>query len=358
MPTLIRGDDAVPEARVHPAMRAVLLGFAGYKKLTTGPFAPLLSLPSPLRRNGFDIDVTVDAVEIVAEDVVSLTLVSPDGGDLPRWQPGAHLDVFLPSGRQRQYSLCGDPHDRRRYRIAVRLIRDGGGGSREIHEQLRAGDALRIRGPRNAFRMVDAPSYHFVAGGIGITPILPMVKAADAQGKSWRLIYTGRSRASMPFLDELAKLRGGDVQIRSDEELDRPTGPQLLTGVTAADAVYVCGPPPMLDAARAAFPTFINELHTERFTPPPILGGKPFHVELRRSHTTVEVGATESVLAAVRHVLPEVAYSCQQGFCGSCKAPVLDGRVEHRDNILLDQERAESMLICVSRCDGPLVLDL
>lgn len=343
---LIRGDDTVPGARVHPAMRAVLVALGCYKTVTSGPLATALGRPRPRSRTGFELDLTVEAVTPVAEDAVGLTLVGPDGAELPRWQPGAHLDVFLPSGRQRQYSLCGDPGDRRRYRIAVRLIRDGDGGSREIHQQVRAGDALRIRGPRNAFRLAEADSYHFVAGGIGITPILPMVKAAHARGKPWRLVYTGRTRASMPFLDELARLSPGDVRIRPDDEFGAPTGPPLLAGIGAADAVYVCGPPPMLAAARAGFGATIRELHTERFSPPPVVGGRPFTVELRRSGITVEVGAHESALAAIRRVVPEVPYSCQQGFCGSCRAPVLD------------DERHRSTLICVSRSECPLVLDL
>jgi ferredoxin-NADP reductase len=206
--------------------------------------------------------------------------------------------------------------------------------------------------------MVDADSYYFIAGGIGITPILPMVKAAHAQGKPWRLAYTGRTRASMPFLDELASLSSGAVEIRPDDEFGQPQGVDLIAGVTAADAVYACGPPPMLDAARAGFGTRIRELHTERFSAPPVIGGKPFDVELRRTGVTVEVGSTETVLSAVQRALPDVAHSCQQGFCGSCNVRVLSGRVEHRDHILLDEQRSESMQICVSRCDGPLVLDL
>jgi ferredoxin-NADP reductase len=334
----------------------------GYRALVTdSPLTPILARTSrPVRRTGFNLNLRIDAVTREAEDVVSLYLVAPDAAELPRWHAGAHVDVFLPSGRQRQYSLCGDPADRLGYRIAVRLIRDGGGGSREIHQTLRAGQRLRVRGPRNAFRLVEASSYRFVAGGIGITPILAMVKAADANGVPWRLDYLGRTRASMPFLDELATLRSGTVTVRPDDECGPPDIAALLVDVRRADAVYVCGPPPILDAARRLFdPTgTLRELHTERFSPPPVVGGAPFPLELRRSGLTVEVGGDESVLAAVRRAVPEVPYSCRQGFCGSCKTSVLSGRVEHRDAVLLDEDRRASMLICVSRCDGPLVLDL
>jgi ferredoxin-NADP reductase len=339
-------------------MRAVVAALGGYKSLSSGRLAPALGRARPVHHTGFDLTLSVSEVTRVAEDVISLRLIASDGAQLPRWRPGAHLDVFLPSGRQRQYSLCGDPRNRHAYRIAVRLIRDGGGGSREIHQRLRAGDPLRIRGPRNAFRLVEAESYHFVAGGIGITPILPMVTAAHARGRRWRLLYTGRTRASMPFLDELADLRSGTLEVRPDDEFGRPAPTRLLAGVSPLDAVYMCGPPPMLDAARAGFGGQPRELHTERFSAPAVTGGTSFPVQLHRSGVTVEVGERESVLAAVRRVLPEVPYSCQQGFCGSCRAGVLAGRVEHRDNRLLARERADSMLLCVSRCDGPLVLDL
>ncbi|HTK63766.1 MAG TPA: PDR/VanB family oxidoreductase [Pseudonocardia sp.] len=358
---MIRGDTPLPDVPVHPGLRRFLTVMRGYRALVAdSPLTPRLCNPAPVRRTGFDLDLRIDVITREAEDVVSLYLVAPDGAALPRWRPGAHVDVVLPSGRQRQYSLCGDPADPRGYRIAVRLIPDGDGGSQEIHQTLRAGQPLRVRGPRNAFRLVEATSYRFVAGGIGITPILPMVGAAAANGVPWRLDYLGRTRGSMPFLAELASLREGTVAIRPDDEFGPPDIARLLADVRPSNAVYVCGPPPMLDVARALFdPTGdLRELHTERFSPPPVVGGTPFEAELRRTGVTVEVGAEESVLAAVRREVPSVAYSCRQGFCGSCKTTVLAGRVEHRDSVLLDQERADSMLICVSRGHDRLVLDL
>ena len=236
------------------SLRLVATAFDAYRRIFVGSgLAPLLSQPNPVRHTGFDLDLVVERVEVEATDVLSVTLGAADGAPLPRWQPGAHLDVFLPSGRQRQYSLCGDPGDPgdpRRYRIAVRLLHAGGGGSREIHESLRVGDPLRVRGPRNAFRLVTADSYTFVAGGIGITPILPMVKAVAARGVPWRMTYLGRTRASMPFLAELP----GDVDVRPDDETGRPDLAALLAGTRPGGAVYVCGPPPLLDAARPSIP--------------------------------------------------------------------------------------------------------
>lgn len=326
-----------------------------YKHLfVSGPAATVLSRPNPVRRTGFDLDLVVESVTQEADDVVSVTLRAPGGGQLPSWRPGSHLDVFLPSGRQRQYSLCGDPADRHRYRIAVRRIADGEGGSLEIHQTLRAGDTLHVRGPRNAFPLVDAPSYLFLAGGIGITPILPMARAAGARGQ---LIYTGRTRSAMPFLAELP----ANADIRPDDERGVPVVEELIARAEPGAAVYVCGPPPMLEAAqRCKFeldPT--GSLHTERFSALPVTDGRPFRIELARSRKTVRVEANETALSAIRRAAPDVTYSCRQGFCGTCRAGVLAGEVDHRDRLLTDAERGDRMLICVSRAAGDeLVLDL
>jgi len=326
-----------------------------------GATAPALSRAKPVRRVGFDIDVRVARAQLEAEDVVGLTLARPDGRALPRWTPGAHLDLFLPSGRQRSYSLCGDPEDLTRYRIAVRLVRDGGGGSAEIHRVLHAGTTLRMRGPRNAFPLIAAPSYLFIAGGIGITPILPMVRALDRGPSPSRLVYLGRSRASMPFLDEVRALEATEIDIRPDDEVGSPNLAEVLSRAERDCAVYVCGPSPVLDAAHAVLgliePT--ASLHTERFSAPPVVPGKPFEVRLKKSGRRVLVGADESALAAIRREVPDAAYSCQQGICGTCRVGVLDGQVDHRDHLLTPRERSCSMLICVSRsAGGPLVLDL
>lgn len=144
-----------------------------------------------------------------AEGVVSLELDDPAGGELPPWEPGAHLDLVLPSGTVRQYSLCGDPHDRTRYRVAVLRVADGRGGSREVHDALRVGMELEVRGPRNAFALEPAERYVFVAGGIGITPIVAMVREAARSGAEWTLLYGGRTRASMAFVEELEELAAG-----------------------------------------------------------------------------------------------------------------------------------------------------
>jgi ferredoxin-NADP reductase len=234
--------------RFQPGAALRLIGSAAdaYKRLfVESDAAQLLSRPDPVRRSGYEFEVVVDRIGHEADGVVSLWLRHPDGGPLPAWTPGAHLDVFLPSGRQRQYSLTNDPADRGFYRIAVRLIADGEGGSAEIHRDLRAGDRLCVRGPRNAFPLVEAPCYLFVAGGIGITPILPMVAAAERAAVPWRLMYLGRSRSRMPFLYDLARYTGGDVVVRPDDEYGVPDARMIFEQTPPGAAVYVCGPPPV-----------------------------------------------------------------------------------------------------------------
>lgn len=307
-----------------------------------------------------EIAVVVREIRSVADDVVALHLRAADGGPLPKWQPGAHVDVLLPSGRVRQYSLCGDPADLDEYRIAVRRLDGGGGGSREVHG-LRTGTRLTLRGPRNAFPFVTGARYLFLAGGIGITPILPMVRAAAARGADWRLVHTGRTRESMPFAAELARLDPRRVWIRPDTEYGIPaSGAELLEQAPSGASVYCCGPVPMITGVRLDLPgADVGALHFERFSEPPVTAGREFRVQLARSGLDLRVPADRSALSVIREQLPEVAYSCRQGFCGTCRVRVLSGEVEHRDRVLTGEERQREMMICVSRSSGDGVrLDL
>lgn len=308
--------------------------------------------PRPVNR---DIPLVISQIRAEADGVRSLRLTRPGGGLLPAWQPGAHLDVLLPSGRKRQYSLCGPPGERNHYRIAVRRIADGAGGSREIHDELVEGDRIVASGPRNAFPFVADGSYLFVAGGIGITPILPMVRTAMARGADWRLVYAGRSRATMPFLPELAELPAERVWIRPDTEFGIPAaGTELLAHAPTGASVYACGPVPMITALRLELPgSTAKGLHWERFSAPPIIDGRTFTVELARSGRTVEVPADRSALEAIGEVLPEVAYSCRQGFCGTCHVPLLSGEVRRRGRAL-----GGDVAICVDRGQGRIAVDL
>ncbi|MFW0793749.1 PDR/VanB family oxidoreductase [Gordonia sp. CPCC 205515] len=339
---------------------------------------PFWRVMSPLHPTAADDGVTVVEVidrEMVAgdENVVALTLAAPDRSVLERWYPGAHLDLLLPSGRMREYSLCGDPADPHTYRIAVRRIPDGGGGSVEVHDTIGVGDQIRIKGPRNAFPFTapgfgsPARSIRFIAAGIGITPILPMLAAADRLGLDWSMIYTGRTLDSIPFRSEVARY-GDRVRIRTDDDAGLPSMKDLLgpvdssTGQAPAGlAVYCCGPVPMLEALRKHLGDRPDiELHYERFSPPPVHDGSPFEVVLASTGQRISVAADETTLAAIRRELPSVPYSCRQGFCGTCKVRSLAGAVDHRDNILTEPERADGYLLtCVSRCAGnELVVEL
>lgn len=305
-------------------------------------------------------------VEAHDNDVVSLLLAAPDGRALPSWRPGAHLDLELPSGRLRQYSLCGDPADRQHYRIAVRRIPEGLGGSTEVHDTLHRGVDLTVRGPRNAFPFVppgygsSATRVHFVAGGIGITPILPMVRLAHRFGLEWTMVYTGRTRDALPFLAELESF-GDRVTVRTDDDFGLPGAADLLPDVGTGAAIYCCGPVPMTATVAAAVRELPDvELHSERFSPAPVVDGTPFRVELAQTGEVLDIPADRPILDEVLRARPDIAYSCRQGFCRTCKVRVLDGDADHRDTVLTPEERAAGeLLICVSRCAGDrLVLDL
>ncbi|MGW5312578.1 PDR/VanB family oxidoreductase [Nocardia thailandica] len=304
--------------------------------------------------------------EVVARDeqVVALRLARPDGAELPRWSAGAHLDVRLPSGAVRQYSLCGDPAAREAYRVAVRLIPDGRGGSAEAH-RLAIGDVVSISKPRNAFPLAlggfgqSHPAVRFIAGGIGITPILPMLAVAERLGVPWSMIYCGRTRASLAFLDELAGY-GDRISVHVDAERGLAGPADLLGPLEPGSAVYTCGPAPMIEALRtelAGHPTV--EFHYERFTEAPVVDGTEFVLRLARTGEEVTVPADRTALAALLDRRPDATYSCRQGFCRSCVVRVLDGTPDHRSTGLTPAEQDQGYFLpCVSRATGPLTLDL
>lgn len=308
--------------------------------------------------------VTGRRLEAADEDVVSLRLAAPDRRDLPRWRPGAHLDIELPSGRLRQYSLNGDPTSTREYRIAVRRI-PGGAGSNEMHA-LPVGTPLLVRGPRNAFPFA-APGYgsparrvRFVAGGIGITPILPMMRLAETLGIDWSMVYTGRALDTLPFLDEVRRF-GDRVTVRTDDRYGLPTAGELLGGTGPGTAVYCCGPTPMVSSIAEMVRGIPEvELHSERFSAPPIVNGEPFEIQLGTGGAVIGVPADRSALDALLEHRPDQPYSCRQGFCRTCKVRVAAGVPDHRDHVLTPAERDHGdLLVCVSRCaGGRLVLDL
>jgi ferredoxin-NADP reductase len=290
------------------------------------------------------VKLLLDSKETIADGVVLLSLRHPDGLPLPSWTPGAHVDLVLTDGLIRQYSLCGDPDDTSVMQVAVLREQAGRGGSRHVHDVLAAGQLIEVLGPRNHFPLVEAARYLFIAGGIGITPILPMIEQVAAAGGDWRLVYGGRTRASMAFRAELE--RRGNVEIRPQDEYGLLDLPALFADVDDDTAVYCCGPEPLLAAVEQHHTT--GSLHVERFAPKAGATAGPrqeFEVELARTGGVLRVPADRSILEVLE---------------GS-GVPVLSGTPDHRDSLLTDdeQQQGDVMMICVSRARSDrLVLDL
>jgi ferredoxin-NADP reductase len=313
-----------------------------------------------------DLILLIDRASFETPDILVLDLVAADQGALPPWEPGAHVDLVLKSGKIRQYSLCGDPADPARYRIAVLREGAGRGGSLELHASATKGVTLAARGPRNHFELVEAPQYLFLAGGIGVTPILPMIRAADRASRPWRLVYGGRSRATMGFVTEIDEWHGGEVKLMPQDECGLPDIDALLSETRLGIAIYACGPAGMLKEVEAAANRYglRGALHIERFSAPEgniQVNNQAFEVELRQSGLILHVPADRSLGSVLQDADIPVSLSCQEGYCGSCETRVLDGEPDHRDSVLNEEEKAESrtMMVCVGRARSPrLVLDL
>lgn len=311
-----------------------------------------------------DFDATILRRDEVADGVVRLVLQPSPGEHFPVWEPGAHIDVILEPDLIRQYSLCGDPSERSVIEIAVLREPCGRGGSAFVHDKLTEGDQVRIRGPRNHFPLVDASEYIFVAGGIGITPILPMLRQVEKSGVPWRLVYGGRTRSSMAFRDELADRYGDRIVIRPQDEVGLLDLAAELGPPRDDVAVYCCGPEGLLHAIEEHCQQWpAGCLHIERFAPKtqeaPVAAGS-FEVELARSGQTVTVPPDRSIVDVLQDAGVDVPVSCLEGTCGTCETRVLAGIPEHRDSILNDRERAANdvMFVCVSRClSGKLSID-
>ena len=309
-------------------------------------------------------ELVVESVTTVADGVVELTLLDEDGG-IPPWTPGAHVDLVL-GDLVRQYSLCGDPLDTRRLVVAVLREPESRGGSAYVHDNLAVGTKVMVRGPRNHFPLVSAPRYVFVAGGIGITPLLPMIREAEAAGADWHLFYRGRKRSGMAYVERLAEY-GDKVTLLPGDE----TGPLDLAAVLAdpreGTLVYTCGPERLLlgleEICSASWPA--GALHLERFAAKEIEapegGERSFELELAATGVTLTVPPDRSVFQVIEDAGISVLSSCHEGICGTCEAIVLEGDVDHRDSVLNESERAanDAMMVCVSRCfSDRLVLDL
>lgn len=312
-----------------------------------------------------EADLVVTSKDVVADGVVTVELTDPLGYDLPEWSPGAHIDLVLSDDITRQYSLCGSLTDLSSYRIGVLRDPNSRGGSEFVHAELTKGATVRVRGPRNHFPLVDAPEYVFVAGGIGITPMLPMITAAEAVGANWRLLYGGRNKESMAFLDELEQF-GERVSVYPQDvsgmiPLEKELG-EPLSGAL----VYSCGPGPLLDAVEGFTSHWpADSFHAERFAAKVVAAGEnsleSFEVVCQRSGITLKIEPDQSILAAAESAGLKILASCRAGVCGTCEADVLGGTPDHRDSVLSAEEREanEFMLVCISRSQSAqLILDI
>jgi ferredoxin-NADP reductase len=327
------------------------------------------SVERPVGAGSLGLEVTtellVEHVERTATDVIVLTLRTRNESSLPEWDPGAHIDVVLDETTVRQYSLCGDPANRTRWQIAIRRAPDGRGGSIRLHDTVSPGATLTVRGPRNGFPLVDDRlRYVFIAGGIGITPLLPMIAAVSRRNARWQLHYGGRTRALMPFVEDLAKYEDR-VRLWPEDESGLLDLANLLAELDEGTAVYCCGPEALIAAVELLCQGRDDvTLHVERFAPRPGSADGPtgtFEVFCATSDLMLTVPPDKSILQVVQEAGIDVLSSCMEGTCGTCEVDVVDGEPDHRDSFLSPREREsnETMLICVSRCLGSkLTIDL
>jgi ferredoxin-NADP reductase len=309
------------------------------------------------------VQTVVREAEPAGPGVRRLTLMDPDGWPLPKAKPGAHIDLHLPGGLTRAYSLCGDPAQADRYVVAVKREGDGRGGSAFVHDALAVGDALGVSLPRCTFPLApDAAEHVFVAGGIGVTPFLPMAMAAERAGTPWRLHLLHRDAPPLP--DTLAPLaESGRAVLHDTARAPRPALSALLGPAAPGRHAYCCGPAGMIadfEAATADWPA--GAAHVEHFVPPPLLPdpeARPFTLVLARSGREAALPAGAPLLPAIRALGGAVEASCEGGICGACRVRWLEGPPLHRDRVLSPAERERDVMACVAGCAGPrLVLDL
>jgi vanillate O-demethylase ferredoxin subunit len=315
----------------------------------------------------------VESISDETKDIRSFVLSPPDGGPLPEFEAGAHIDVHVPGGYVRQFSLCNAPTERRHYRIGVLREENGRGGSRAMHECVRSGDLLEVSGPRNFFPLrLDAGRYVLIAGGIGVTPLLSMVEVLRTRPAPFEMHFCTRSPERTPFMDRLTDLvRAGRVICHHDDGIPgrgldvarllkmRPDGARL----------YCCGPEGLMRAVRDAARHWPGDsVHFESFVAPGALDPSPataaagdgtFRVRIASSGRTFAVPPHRSILEVLRENGVDVPSSCEAGTCGTCRTRFLQGTPVHRDFVLSDDEQEEFVMVCCARSASPvLVLDL
>jgi phthalate 4,5-dioxygenase reductase component len=306
------------------------------------------------------LPVRVARCERIAADIHLFELRALDGGALPEWTAGAHIGVWSPNGSVRKYSLCNEPAETHRYEIAVKRDPAGRGGSVDLVDNTAAGSRLEIAAPHNAFELhARAASFIFIAGGIGITPIMSMMRALNTDGRRYRLYYLTRSREHTAFADELeAGAFGGKVVLHHDQgEPSRSYDLWPVLEKPSSSHIYCCGPRPLLEAVRDMTGHWPQAaIHFESFVDAGAAAkpdDKPFTVRLARSGERIAVAPGMSILEAMRAHGHEAPSSCESGTCGTCRTTLLEGEADHRDLVLMDDEKDTQIMICVSRARSP-----
>lgn len=343
----------LPVRRMLPVTWDVL---ADAGRFEPTPTIEVIGAPAPKAHLQETMGLRVSKRVMASESVLALEFEHPLDEELPEWTPGAHIDVLVEDGSARQFSLSSDPADRTRYRLGILRDPDGNGGSIYLHDNVNVGDVLAVSLPRNHFELVESDAYLFVVGGIGITPVLPMIQAVETQGKEWKMLYLGQSRKTMAFLDDLATY-GDKVTVWPSDERGRARLSDWIGAPAERCKVYACGPKRMIEETEdlmKAWPS--GALKVEHFEPKTILvegEDEPFEVEFTDSGVTVAVGADQTILEVAEQIGVNVFSSCQEGTCGTCETPLLSGRAEHRDSLLTDEEKdaQDTMMICVSRAE-------
>lgn len=304
---------------------------------------------------------------LLTPNVVLLQLEPLQGHELPAFEPGAHIDLALPNGSLRQYSLLPVAEKANCWKVAVLKEPQGRGASTYVHDHLAVGDEVTVGGPRNHFKLEPAPAYTFIGGGIGITPLLAMVEECESRESAWELHYAGKSRKQMAFVEDLEAIYPHRVFAYPSDAGSRMDVTAVLARAVPGSLIYCCGPNSLVQAvqeAASAAQMAAGTVHVEHFAP---VGGaddgpnSAVEVELVQTGTTVLVPPSRSILEVAEDTGAFVISSCLEGTCGSCETKVLAGIPEHRDSVLTEQERAanKTMMVCVSRAKSPrLVLDL
>jgi vanillate O-demethylase ferredoxin subunit len=315
------------------------------------------------------MQLMVSAIGVNGDENLDITLMDPAGGELPPFEPGAHIDIRTPAGALRQYSLCGSPEDRRRYSICVRRDEGSRGGSRSLHDDLRVRARVEVSAPRNLFSLPEAGRYILLSAGIGITPIISMARRLGERGADFELHHFEKSRSRIAFLDELTGGRlgaAGDLYLSEDGRSFRNAVPASLSRPDPDAIVLACGPNGFLDllAERLVEAGWSPEqFHCERFRPEAAASassgeGSSFEVRIASSGQSFDVGPDDTIAAVLQRNGVAVDLSCEQGMCGACLTKVLEGEPDHRDIVLSDAEKAagDQMTICCSRSRSPILV--